>query len=102
MNVILAHGCGEYPQKRIEEVNAYLLENGHTPFTRIPASDSEYVGGEKHLECDIYLAAFNYMQLEHLIAAVRSAQWNDPEQVQVFAKDEDEELFTEREWREHA
>jgi hypothetical protein len=98
MNVILTHGCNEYSQAVMCDVNN-ALDDSHTPFTRVPASDSEYVGGEKNMECDVYLAAFNYMPLEHLLAAIRGARWNRPEHVQVFVKDEDEERFTERDWR---
>jgi hypothetical protein len=101
MNVILTHGCGEYDELRIAEVNSALVDS-HVPFARIPASYSASVGGEKNMECTVYLAAFNYMPLDRLVAAIRAAKWRDPDDVQLFVKDEDEQRFTEREWREHA
>ena len=99
MNVILTHGCGEFTQSVMCDVNNAISDRYETAFTRVPASDSEFVGGDKNMECDVYLAAFNYMPLEHLLAAVRGARWNSPEHVQVFVQDEDEDRFTERDWR---
>ena len=95
MNVILTHSCSEMSPARIADVNNAISDRFEYAFTRIPASDSEFVGGDRHMECFVYLAAFNYMPLEHLLAAVKNARWDDPGTVQLFIQDEDEDRFHE-------
>lgn len=52
-------------------------------------------GGNKYLECDIYLAAYNYFKLDNFLGAVRSVAWEYPEDVQLFVKDQHDSHFTE-------
>lgn len=55
-----------------------------------------WYGGSKMLECEVYIAAFNYMDVEGWIAHLRSLPWRYPEDVQLFLKEQDDDVFTER------
>src|SRR5215472_5946756 len=54
---------------------------------------SRHAGGTKHNECRVYLSAFNHADTKPLIDAVDRAPWRDKEMVQLFLKEQEEELF---------
>jgi hypothetical protein len=93
-NVILtAHvGPQSKPDDEIEAVNG-LLRNadggGYGEFIEV----SEHAGGTKHMECRVYLSAFNHADTETILRAVDQAPWRDREMVQVFVKEQEEEVF---------
>jgi hypothetical protein len=45
------------------------------------------------MECRVYLAAFNHAGTDVILKAVQQAPWRDREMVQVFVKEQEEELF---------
>jgi hypothetical protein len=95
MNVILAFGCGEDWLARTGEIDKALDNSDHNGFYE-PVGQSDYqLGGEKNLEANLFVAAFNYMPLPKLVDAVRSANWNAPDLVQLFIKDDDDDRFHE-------
>lgn len=61
-----------------------------------PSLPRGWYGGSKMLECDIYIAAFNYMDVAGWIAHLRSLPWPQPNQVQLFLREQDDDIFTER------
>lgn len=80
------------PFPEIDSVNKFLQEadgGGYGKFIEV----SGYSGGTKHMECRIYLAAFNHTDTETILKAVDQAPWRDKEMVQVFVKEQEEELF---------
>ena len=95
MNVILSFGCSENWPDRTREIDEALDRTEHNGFYE-PVGESEYqLGGEKGLEANLFVAAFNYMPLPKLVDAVRSAKWYAPDCVQLFIKDEDDDRFHE-------
>ena len=52
---------------------------------------SEHAGGTKHMECRVYLSAFNHADTETILRAVDQAPWRDREMVQVFVKEQEQE-----------
>jgi hypothetical protein len=54
---------------------------------------SRHAGGTKHMECRVYLSAFNHAGTKTIIDAVDQAPWRDKEMVQLFVKEQEEELF---------
>lgn len=54
---------------------------------------SDHAGGTKYMECRVYLSAFNHADTETILKAVDQAPWRDKEQVQVFVKEQEEDLF---------
>jgi hypothetical protein len=54
---------------------------------------SEYAGGTKHVECRVYLSAFNKLDTNTILRAIDQAPWRDKKMVQVFVKEQEEETF---------
>lgn len=52
--------------------------------------------GTKAMETNICLGGFNYLDLPHLITCVKAAPWKEPEHVQLFVMEDDDDVFTER------
>ena len=55
----------------------------------------KYAGGDKAMQCSIFLASINYLDIEQFTVLFRSIPWENPEMVQLFLKDEDEKVFVE-------
>lgn len=45
----------------------------------------------KAMQADVYLAAYNYLNLDELIVAVEQAGWHTPEEVRLFVNGEYDE-----------
>lgn len=76
-----------YGHKCVDKINEWLpceLKNigGHA-------------GGNKELETDIYIGAFNYLDTEGLKACVFSQEWNEPKDVQLYVQEQQADTFTE-------
>ena len=95
-NIILTFGICEDEVDEdkyilMETVNNWLAEQGHPPF----GEDADICsGGSKHLECPLYIAAFKNFPTETFLGLVFGLPWDEPENVQVFIKDEEDERFT--------
>ena len=91
-NAILAAHVGRHPDDEIGTVNEFLRANeiGGGEFKEV----TEYAGGYKHLECRVYLSAFNHADTNEIVEAVRKTPWRDGDMVQLFIKEQEEELFT--------
>jgi hypothetical protein len=93
-NVILtAHvGLQDDSDPEIDSINKFLQEadgGGYGKFIEV----SDHAGGTKYMECRVYLSAFNHADTETILKAVDQAPWRDREMVQVFVKEQEEELF---------
>jgi hypothetical protein len=92
-NVILTAHVGPHdPDPEIDSINKFLREidaGGHGQFVKV----SEHAGGPKHMECRVYLSTFNHGDTETILRAVDQAPWRDKEMVQVFVKEQEEDLF---------
>jgi len=91
-NAILVAHVGRRPDDEIAVVNEFLRTNGVGGGEFRDVTDC--AGGSKHLECRVSLSAFNHADTNHIVEAVRQAPWRDRETVQLFIKEQDEELFT--------
>ena len=93
-NVILtAHvGPADGSDPEIDSINKFLQESnggGYGKFIEV----SDHAGGTKYMECRVYLSAFNHAETEIILKAVDQAPWRDREMVQVFVKEQEEDLF---------
>ena len=51
-------------------------------------------GGNEVMQCDVYMGAFNYMDIEEFIEFFNFLKWNDHEGIQLLIKDEHDDGFT--------
>src|SRR6185437_11150217 len=91
--IITAHvGSLDHSDAEIDSVNRFLREmggGGGGEFIEV----SQHAGGPKHMECRIYLSAFNHADMNVIMSAVNQAAWRDKDMVQVFVKEQEQELF---------
>ena len=91
--ILTAHvGLKDGSDPEIDSVNKFLREadgGGYGEFVDV----SEQAGGTKYMECRVYLSAFNHADTETILKAIDQAPWRDKGMVQVFVKEQEEELF---------
>lgn len=87
-NVILKLPVCE--DKKIEQINSFFPV--HHGFLRCV---DEICGGTKAFEQPVYLAAFNYFDLDGFIEHVKSIPWDCPEDIQIFVCGQNDDIFTE-------
>jgi hypothetical protein len=75
---------------RPTSVPCCLYELAATAAFRLP---QELVDGSNLRECRVYLSAFNHADTEVILRAVDQAPWIDRQMVQVFVKEQEEEVF---------
>jgi hypothetical protein len=91
--IITAHvGPHGDSDSEIDSVNGFLRETqggGSGEFVEV----SQHAGGTKHMECRVYVSAFNHADTDVVVRAVEQAPWQDKEMVQLFIKEQEEDLF---------
>ena len=92
-NVILtAHvGLQDGSDPEINSVNKVLREAGSGSGEFVDVS--EQAGGTKYMECRVYLSVSDHADTETILKAIDQAPWRDKDMVQVFVKEQEEELF---------
>jgi hypothetical protein len=93
-NAILTANVGRKPDDELASVNQFLRENkiGVGEFRDV----TDRAGGHKHVERRVYVGAFNHAETKQIVRAVEQAPWREREAVQLFLKEQEEELFTVR------
>jgi hypothetical protein len=74
----------------IEKINKWLDDNSFGDFGK---DLDEVSGGRKHLETPLFAAAFNYFRLSDFVDFLHSLDWVEPENVQIFVQEQDENKF---------
>lgn len=91
-------GLGEDgDSKAMRELNDWCCDNFRgqcflKPVDHDPTNRN--TGGHKALQICIFVAAFNYINIELLWDKVKSIKWEDPECVSLMTCDEHEDSFT--------
>lgn len=92
-NVILAtcidDGGSDDEHPNVDALNTWL-EKRWGKLTQVNQLANE---GGKAIECDIFIGAFNYLDVEGFVAAFRAIPWEMPESAQLLMKTEQEEQF---------
>ena len=89
--ILIAHvGLPDGSDPEIDSVNNFLRETDgrNGKFVEV----TEHAGGTKYREGRVYLSAFNHGDTATILGAIDQAAWRDKEMVQVFAKEQEEEL----------
>jgi hypothetical protein len=95
LGIFDAHGAEKYDEHgtKMAEVNRFF-----EPVQGLTDVDSSslprgWYGGSKMLEANLYVGAFNHLDLCRFITHLRSIKWEMPEQVQLFVKEQEDERF---------
>ena len=70
----------------LKHVNELPTLAGATGFVAV---DGWHYGGTKALECFLAIAAFNYLDLDRLVADLRTLPWEQPECVQLLVREQE-------------
>jgi hypothetical protein len=97
-NVLLSFSIMEDQERRFSEVDTYLagLKWGQFGPDLNDVHDRELghaVGGYKSLETPLYVAAFNYADIDGLLHFMATLPWRHPESVQLIVKDQESDVF---------
>ncbi|MFN7139948.1 MAG: hypothetical protein ACK4UN_11485, partial [Limisphaerales bacterium] len=91
-NIILHLDSGD--DRHIAEINKFFGDQkGFVSIddTTLPRG---WYGGCKMMEAELYLGAFNHIDVAALIDHPRNIHFNNPEAVQLIVKDQEEEVFS--------
>jgi hypothetical protein len=87
-------GDGENREEKhpnVDQLNKYLSENyGGWYLVKV----DEKAGGGKSMQCDLFIAAINHLNIPEFLDVFYKIEWEGPEYVQLFLKDEHDERFT--------
>lgn len=102
-NLIISFSVLEDEKSRIGEVNAFF-NNGRG--FKINSADFEeeeswpekgsgkrWYGGSKILETPLYIGVYNHLDLEGLVAYMKTIEWEEPENVQLIVKEQGADKF---------
>ena len=87
-NLILSFDIRENEEARIAEVNAYSFRRG-VGFRDL----TECGGGTKYFEIPVWGGAFNYLDLDDLLAHLRTVDWESPGLVRLFVCEQWDDSF---------
>lgn len=94
-NLILTCSLGEKEEFVLSQINKFEINN--KPFKMISINDkklpSAWYGGTKYMECCIFMGAYNYLNLNEFIDHLKSIEWEDPEDVQLIVRNQNEDRF---------
>jgi len=78
----------------ISHVNEWLKKH-HRADQRLfePLGLEVYTAGTKAMECELFLGAFNHLEVAPFTQACKSAPWGDFDTVQVLVQKQDDDLF---------
>lgn len=98
-NVILTFGPewateDEQAKSNMQKINDWLCENNCGAFRFPLGAIDAAVGGTKSLDCEIFVGAFNYLNVEGFADLVFSLSWEWPDEVQILVKNQDADLFS--------
>jgi len=100
-NVILILSVSEDEEDRIKEINSYFSKEDTSSFPTskglVSADDksipNHWYGGQKMLETNVYIGAFNGLDIEEFLEHLKSIKFEDSENVQVFYQLQAEDKF---------
>lgn len=84
-------GGGEDEHPNADRLEQWLQQH-QSPNIRLAKVD-QHAGGNKAMQCDVFLAAVNYLHIDEFVAAFRAIPWDHPERTQLMLKDEHDDRF---------
>ena len=85
--------------KKVEQVNSFFIAQedrlGHPSLVSVDDArlPRRWYGGTKGLEADIYVGAFNGLDVQGFIDHLQAIDWEEDEVVQLFLKEQEDMEF---------
>jgi hypothetical protein len=98
-NVIIAASCEGYDtdlgihDPAIDSVNEFLRKAEDRDLGDAFVEVHKHAGGNKVMECNVYMAAFKNITLALVLKAVDQAPWEYKDDVQVFVREDADDRF---------
>lgn len=95
-DVLLLSGCGESQSDDdpipppIAAINTWLVAEGYGELKEL----AEHAGGHKHMQCEVFGGAFNYLRLIDFLETVRAQLWEDRDAVRILIQEENDLNFS--------
>lgn len=86
-NVILAVGVCETEDEDYDHTETVIRFD-----SRLKRVD-QHAGGGKAFECTVFMAAYNYLDLDSMLTLFAEIPWRDRDEVQLMVKGQDDEHF---------
>ncbi len=78
----------EYPN--VDALNSFFKKDyGNISLLKV----DEYAGGSKAMECDVFMAVINHLDLQEFMEHFNKIKGDEPNSVQLFIKQEDDYAF---------
>ena len=88
-NVIFVTSVDEYEATQaLQRISSFQFGTYWEPIK------DEVAGGNKNLECEVYIGAFNRFDEEKFVDELKMVKWKYPEELQVMVKRQDDDQFT--------
>ena len=89
-NVILHVGL--FDRELVSKVNEFFERDGIKGFVSLDDDSlpQGWYGGTKFLEASFSAGAFNYLDMNNLLAHIRTIEWSQPESVQLIVVDQED------------
>jgi len=92
-NIVFKTSVGD--KHRIAKLNAAFQEGAKLVSCDDESLPRGWYAGNKMLECEICPGAFNDLNLADLVRAIREMDWDDPNSVQLFVQEQEEDRLRE-------
>lgn len=83
-------GSGENEHLNVDLLNKYLLDHYRCELVKV----DNYAGGNKCMQCDVFIGAINYLDIDNFINQINKISWEHPESLQFLLQKEEDEYFT--------
>lgn len=90
---IMNEGPVDDPRADVAAINAYFGDATGLVSLDDPDLPRGWYGGSKMLEQPLYVGAFNYLDLDALVAHIRGLTFREPENVQLIVCEQDDDRF---------
>ena len=97
-NLILSFSTDEQVEARMKDVNSFPHDGSYLDFVPLDRnSDTEEeilrYGISRHFESNLFIGVYSHFRTEDFIAHLNRINWEDPERVRLFVKEDGDEKF---------
>ncbi len=95
---LLIHIWSDDEAERVNQIQECIEKSTSYPGRPLVAVDDRklpvgWYGGNKSLECSLYIGAYNYLLLDEFVEQLTAIQWTDREVVQLLVMEQEEMEF---------